>query len=183
MTPEIQCVILPRYELPEAFTRYGCKVVISIFEGAEYGCDHTPTPKGVIKSLHHRFYFDDLKEKDNVRFASAPTESDIANILNLYPNYLPHKEESRIFVHCYAGVSRSPAVALALYAKALGPGKEREAMILTEESAPYKGIWPNSLIVKHADKILDRKGALIQAHKDWEQQVLDKFADDGIIVL
>ena len=183
MTPDLDLIIMPRVALPEANTRYGCNTVISIFEHCEFGTDAEPTPKGITKTLHHRHYFDDELDENlpNDRQHGA-TEEDIGRILALYPNYLPDKANGRVFIHCFAGISRSSAVAFALYCRQLGDGNEAKAMEKTADSAPFKGIWPSSRIVRLADTVLERNGKMIKAVEDWKQAQLDKFVEDGIIV-
>lgn len=64
-----------------------------------------------------------------------------------------------LLVHCQAGVGRSAGVALAVLADRLGPGREREA--LDELLALRPESVPNLLVVKHADDLLERGGALL----------------------
>ncbi len=168
---DISLIIGPRYELPEAYTKYGARAVISIFEAQEKGNCKEPTPDGVERINHYKFYFDDVYIGTNFDWKEAPTEEDIKNILELYPKYLPKKEDCPVYVHCFAGVSRSSAVTFSLYCKAMGEGREYEAMELTDKSAPHKGIWPNDIIVELADKILNRNGKMIQAVKDWKERI------------
>lgn len=184
MTPDIECVIMPRYKLPEAKSGYNCDVVISIFEHCEFGTAAEPTPEGVKKSLHHRFYFDDqIDNSPNHRKLTGATKADIEQILALYPRYLPHKDSGRIFVHCYAGISRSSAVVFALYCQSLGDGMEQAAMAQTAASAPFKGIDPSNRIVRIADDILERGGKMIKAVEDWKKDNFTISDDSPLIIL
>lgn len=168
---DVALIIGPRYELSESYSKYGARTVISVFEACEKGNCKEPTPDGVEKINHHKFYFDDVYIGNNFDWKEAPTEQDIRNILDLYPKYLPKKEDSPVYVHCFAGVSRSAAIAYAIYCKALGEGKEIEAMKLTNASAPYKGIWPSDYITNIADSILERKGKMIEVLAQWKAEV------------
>lgn len=172
-----QLIIGPRCDLPVAHTKYGADVVISIFESFDFMKNEDPTPEGIIKTLHHRFYFDDLNAKSRGQ-SNAPKESDVRNILAL----LPFLKDRKVYIHCFAGVSRSTASAYALYCAMLGPGKEKEAIELVESSAPYGGIWPNDLITEYADEILERKGAMIKALKEWKTVELAKYDKDDFRV-
>lgn len=67
-----------------------------------------------------------------------------------------------LLVHCGAGASRSPACALLVNALRLGPGREREAATLTD----VRPCYPNTLVVKLGDDLLEREGALCAA---WEE--------------
>ena len=86
-------------------------------------------------------------------------------------------DDAICYVHCYAGVSRSAATAFAIYCDRLGPGKEDQAMELTYRSAPFKGIWPSDRIVKYADELLDRDGAMIKAAEDFKLLMTQMEAD------
>jgi predicted protein tyrosine phosphatase len=161
MTNNLTLLIMPRCELPAAH-EYECTNVISIFESAEASKDKTETPAGISPLNHFRFYFDDITQP--IHDLIPPSREHVEEILNKYPRLIGAKT----FVHCFAGVSRSSAAVLALYAKHLGPGKESEAMNLTVDSAPFKGIWPNELIVEYADDLLERNGILLKALRSWQ---------------
>lgn len=66
-----------------------------------------------------------------------------------------------VLIHCEAGISRSTAAALILYAVWLGPGAEREAASRVFQAVA--GASPNAAMVRWADQILQREGALIAA--------------------
>jgi len=85
------------------------------------------------------------------------TEADVQEIINLAQEL--RSERGRVLIHCEAGVSRSTAAALIMYACWLGPGREQEAMLRVLEQRPIA--IPNRRIVELADKLLDRKGRLI----------------------
>ena len=63
-----------------------------------------------------------------------------------------------LLIHCQAGVCRSPAMALAVLADRLGPGREDEAVAAMFEVAP--DAVANLMVVAHADAALGRAGAL-----------------------
>jgi len=69
--------------------------------------------------------------------------------------------ERDILVHCVAGVSRSPALALAILADRLGPNSEVEAAEVLYELCPEA--VPNLLILELADRFLQRGGAIVSA--------------------
>jgi predicted protein tyrosine phosphatase len=79
-------------------------------------------------------------------------------------------EGGRLLVHCEAGISRSSAAALTVFATWLGAGKEQEAVDRVYGAQPHA--WPNSQLVEHADDLLERNGALI-AVVDKAIQALD----------
>jgi len=76
-----------------------------------------------------------------------------------------HSDKSML-VHCFHGVGRSAAIALAVIADRLGPGFEREALDQLVTMRPE--VTPNLVVVKLADEILQRQGDLIAAVQAWE---------------
>lgn len=67
----------------------------------------------------------------------------------------------RLLVHCHAGQCRSPALALAIIADRMGPGREGEAVDALLTIRPTS--VPNLLVVALADRVLGRGGALKEA--------------------
>ena len=94
-------------------------------------------------------------------FAQEKAETDkkdIQQIITLAREL--HSATGRVLIHCEAGVSRSSAAALIMYACWLGPGREREAMTRVLAQRPIA--LPNRRMVEIADKLLDRKGRLVE---------------------
>lgn len=83
-------------------------------------------------------------------------------VVSLFETVRPAVEapQSRILVHCHAGVSRSTAFAFCLMAHRFGEGREADAFnaFLRIVNKP----WPNRRIVEIIDGHLGRKGALLQ---------------------
>lgn len=75
-------------------------------------------------------------------------------------------EPVRLLVHCHQGQSRSPAVAYAALAVALGPGREQEAFDVVRRRCLHP--WPNALIVEAFDRALARDGALLRPLLDFQ---------------
>ncbi|MBD9373271.1 dual specificity protein phosphatase family protein [Rhizobium sp. ARZ01] len=69
-------------------------------------------------------------------------------------------DDSRILVHCHAGVSRSTAMAYAFLAHRFGAGREGDAFaaLLMVVNKP----WPNRRIVEIIDAHLGREGRLLE---------------------
>lgn len=104
------------------------------------------------------------------------TEQDIQQIITL-----AHELQSvtgRILIHCEAGVSRSSAAALIMYACWLGPGREREAMMRVLTQRPIA--LPNRRMVELADRLLDREGRLVSAAHEYGYG-LRGFDDTGTL--
>lgn len=85
------------------------------------------------------------------------TEEDIQQIIALAREL--QSVTGKVVIHCEAGVSRSSAAALVMYAVWLGPGREREAMNRVLAQRPIA--IPNERMVEIADRLLDRKGRLL----------------------
>ena len=105
---------------------------------------------------------------------SGPTEEDISRIIGLADSL--KTVGGKVLIHCGAGISRSAAVALILYACWLGPGREQEAMEKVFTLRPIAK--PNRRMVMLADKILGREGRLIDA-LTWEKADLPVQEENG----
>lgn len=66
-----------------------------------------------------------------------------------------------LLVHCFHGVGRSAAAALAIIADRMGPGAEQAAVRTLLAGRP--SATPNLVMTAHADALLGRNGALIGA--------------------
>jgi len=130
--------------------------IISICEAelkAERGCE------SMLRQLFpgaafHFAYFDD------VEFAreGGPDRNNIYRILLFSQAFTP---SDKILIHCRAGISRSTAVACAIACQHSPPGEEKPAIEHIRSIRPL--MLPNFLIIKLADKILQREGKLIAA--------------------
>jgi predicted protein tyrosine phosphatase len=90
------------------------------------------------------------------------TEEDIQQIIMLAQEL--RSATGTVLIHCEAGVSRSSAGALIMYACWLGPGREQEAMMRVLAQRPIA--IPNRRMVELADRLLDRKGRLVEVLSD-----------------
>lgn len=87
------------------------------------------------------------------------TEDDIRRIVDLAEQL--RSESGTLLIHCEAGISRSTATALIMYAYWLGRGHEDEAMQRVIEQRPFS--IPNRRMVALADKFLALDDRLLQA--------------------
>jgi predicted protein tyrosine phosphatase len=87
------------------------------------------------------------------------TDEDILRIIELAEGL--RSDTGTVLIHCEAGVSRSSAAALIMYACWFGPGREQEAMerVLTQRPVAI----PNRRMIELADRLLDRGGRLLEA--------------------
>lgn len=66
-----------------------------------------------------------------------------------------------LLIHCWAGVSRSTAAAYVVACARTSPGREAAWAARLRDAAPTA--TPNPLIIAHADRLLDRDGAMVRA--------------------
>jgi predicted protein tyrosine phosphatase len=91
------------------------------------------------------------------------TEEDVRGIIQLAEQLW--SESGTLLIHCEAGISRSTATALIIYACWLGRGHEDEAMERVITQRPYA--IPNRRMVALADNLLALDGRLLQARDNW----------------
>jgi len=106
-------------------------------------------------------YFDDV----DYLTENGPQEDEINRLLDFSQQFTM---ADKILIHCRAGVSRSTALAYAVVCQHSQPGQEAEAFAHVRQIRPQ--LFPNRLVVKIADRILNRKGRLLAAAKThrWE---------------
>lgn len=112
--------------------------------------------------------YDNVSRKSRLLFADVitefgATEKDIRKIIALAEEL--RSANGRILIHCEAGVSRSTAAALIMYAVWLGPGREHGAMMRVMAQRPIA--IPNRRMVQIADRLLDRDGRLVAELSSW----------------
>lgn len=69
--------------------------------------------------------------------------------------------QGSLLVHCYHGIGRSAAIAIAILADRNGPGSEAAAVAAILGQRPH--MTPNLVVIAHADALLGLDGALIAA--------------------
>jgi predicted protein tyrosine phosphatase len=104
----------------------------------------------------HLEFFDVLEDNG---FEYGPKASHVEQVIEFARSI--QDQDGKLLVHCEAGISRSSAAALTVFATWLGTGKEREAVAKVYAVRPQA--WPNGLFVELADQLLERGGALIAA--------------------
>ncbi len=112
-----------------------------------------------------------LRFHDNVDERSgddAPQEHHVEAILS-FGRELADVPPDHLLVHCWMGLSRSTAAAAILMAQH-GPGHEAAAFDKVFSVRPRS--WPNARMIWFADRLLERKGALLSALKDHHRRVL-----------
>lgn len=95
----------------------------------------------------------------------APSDSDVSEGLA----FAARHRQGSLLVHCRHGVGRSAAMALAILADRLGPGREAEAVRLLFSIRPEA--TPSLVLVGKADSVLGRSGALASSLAEFESRV------------
>ena len=91
----------------------------------------------------------------------APQKEQVGRLL-AWAKKLP--SDAHLVVHCFAGVSRSTAAALAIKVQELGVDQVDEAIKWLLEERPQA--CPNPVITKHADELLGANGKLHSAAEE-----------------
>lgn len=99
----------------------------------------------------------------------APGRRDVEEILAL-GRRLESEPVRHLLVHCHAGVSRSTATAVILMVRT-NPGREAEAFAELDRIRPRS--WPNALMLRYADDLLGRGGALVAALRVHQRRIAE----------
>ena len=113
------------------------------------------TPQGFPAERHLRLAMHDIAEEDGVE---PPAHHHIERLLEFGREW---DGAAPMLVHCWAGVSRSTAAAYVILCDRAGPGSEMEIARNLRDRAPHA--HPNRLLVRHADDVLGRGGAMVRA--------------------
>ena len=99
-----------------------------------------------------------------------PSKQHVRQILRVGASCLEASATARVhlLVHCFAGISRSTAAAYVITAQAIGVEHASEALAFVLRSRPEA--YPNQLIVRHADRLLQGEGRLVAALQPLRQQ-------------
>lgn len=114
------------------------------------------TPEGLGRDNHLQLSVNDVADTAFAEF--PPAAQHIERLLAFGRGW---RAEAPMLVHCWAGVSRSTAAAYILLCDRYGPGSEREVAKALRYRAPHA--CPNALMVRLADRALDREGRMVRA--------------------
>jgi predicted protein tyrosine phosphatase len=138
--------------------------------GVEFTCDHRldltfddaelPIP-GDNDSLQRHFSRRRWNEEIGLT-ETPPTPSDAAAIIN-FAQKIAHLDGT-LLCHCLAGISRAPAAALICLTTWRGPGSEAASLADLLRLRP--AAQPHAGLIRFADDLLHRNGALISALRD-----------------
>jgi predicted protein tyrosine phosphatase len=148
-------VVCPLANIAEMAVRHGAREMVSLI--AEKQDFHRP---GVISAERH------LKlAMNDIGFAGtgnliAPSEAHVESLIAFIKDW---DRTAPIIVHCWMGVSRSPAAAL-IAALSLFPDEDDFLLAARlRQVAPHA--TPNTRLVEIGDHLLGRKGRLVAAVK------------------
>ncbi len=146
-------VVAPLSRIAEMAVRHGAREMISLM--AKEQLFHRPA---VIKAERHLLLtMNDIAFKGTGGLV-APDETHVREIIDFATSW---DQSAPLLIHCWMGVSRSPAAAL-VAALALEPEQsEADLTRRLREASPFAS--PNLRIVEIGDRQLDRKGRLIEA--------------------
>jgi predicted protein tyrosine phosphatase len=114
------------------------------------------TPAGIAPAQHLRLGVNDVSEVEAAEM--PPSERHVAQLIEFARAW---PAASPLLVHCWAGISRSTAAAYIVLCDRLGPGAETAIALALRFRAPHA--YPNSLMIRLADRALGRDGRMIQA--------------------
>lgn len=117
--------------------------------------EQPPTPPQVAAAAHLRLSCHDIVEPAPMEI--LPDRRLVKRLIAFARDWRP---DAPLLVHCQAGVSRSAAAALVVYAAHFPDTVERAAAHL-RDSGPH--VSPNPLIVALGDELLGLEGRLIAA--------------------
>lgn len=120
-------------------------------------------PRSVVQRVQTMFlkakcafaFFDDVISPSD---SASPDANQLKSVLTFTQSLGP---TDCLLVHCFAGVSRSAAVAYAIACQHSDVEAEKQA--LASLLVRHPNIRPNTLIVALADKVLGRSGRLLDA--------------------
>ncbi|MDE1996650.1 MAG: tyrosine phosphatase family protein [Rhizobiaceae bacterium] len=148
-------IVSPLARIAEMAVRHGAREMISLM--AKEQAFHRPA---VIRAERHL-----LLNMNDISFAGtgdlvAPQEAHVREIIDFARNW---DRASPLLIHCWMGVSRSPAAAL-IAALAVEPQQDDLALVRRLRAASPCAT-PNSRLVQIGDDLLGRGGLLVGAVK------------------
>jgi predicted protein tyrosine phosphatase len=152
---DIRIEVVSRVEAGEILCSPNLCAEVTYLVSIGHGDD--PLPEG----------FDNVDHKLRLLIADVVTDEgatkeDVQQIIQLAERLQSYS--GKVLIHCEAGVSRSTATALIIYACWLGRGREYEAMERVIAQRPIA--MPNRRMVDLADSLLRRGGRLLEARDD-----------------
>ncbi|MBB4185077.1 putative protein tyrosine phosphatase [Sinorhizobium terangae] len=146
-------VVSPLARIAEMAVRHGCREMVSLLaKGQDF---HRPAV--IDRAKHLSIGVNDISFAGTGDLI-APQEEHVRRIIDFARNW----DRTRpLLIHCWMGVSRSPAAAL-IAALAVEPDQDDAALAARlRHVSPYA--TPNPRLVEIGDEALSRKGRLVDA--------------------
>lgn len=146
-------VVAPLARIAEMAVRHRSREMISLM--AKEQAFHRPA---VIRAERHLLlHMNDIAFKGTGNLV-APDETHVGKIVDFARSW---DQSAPLLIHCWMGVSRSPAAAL-ISALAVEPDQDDDALARRLRAvSPYA--TPNARLIEFADDILGRSGKLVAA--------------------
>lgn len=145
-------IVCPLHELPQALALHRPSHLVSLLSPASPPVDYP----GLAPDQRLHLSFHDIAEAREG--LTPPSETDVRALLafaRAWPATAP------LLFHCWAGISRSTAAAYIVACDRAGVGREEELAARLRQVAP--SATPNPLLVRLADRLLGRDGAMTAA--------------------
>ncbi len=148
-------VVAPLSRIAEMAVRHKAREMISLIaEGQDF---HRPAV--IAKERHLKLGMNDISFAGTGNLV-APQEAHVREIIDFTRSW---DRASPLLIHCWMGVSRSPAAAL-IASLAVAPDEADDLLVRRLRAAsPYA--TPNARLVEIGDDLLGRGGALVHAVK------------------
>lgn len=144
--------VAPLSGIQDAIEAHGPSHLISLLDPHHM----IDTPRGIDPARHLKVGINDIAEpRDD---AIAPGEMHVKELLHFIDGW-DHRDP--LLIHCWAGISRSTASMFITLCHANPQASELEIARDLRAEAPHA--QPNRLLVRHADKLLNRNGRMIAA--------------------
>lgn len=146
--------VCPLSKLDETLKSSGAKRVISLLSNET----QIERPTGISQQDHLVLRFNDIVAPR--KGLVSPAEQHIIALVDFAQEW---SWSTPLLIHCWAGISRSPAAAAAI-ALAFDPSREDKELAATMRGLS-KSITPNIKMIEIADHLLDRGGVFTEAFR------------------
>jgi predicted protein tyrosine phosphatase len=146
--------VCPLSKLNETLASSGAKRVISLLSSDT----QIELPEGISKKDHLILRFNDIVEPK--AGLVSPSEQHVLELVKFAQEW---DWATPLLIHCWAGISRSPAAA-AVVALALTPAREDQELAFTMRGLSGS-ITPNIMMINIADRLLNRGNRFTQAFR------------------
>ena len=153
-----------RFETPQ-FAERGYTHMVSIGDSDDF-FEGLRLPE-IAPANHLCLRFTDTEDASH---PDAPKSTAISPLFD----WLSGKRIGGLLVHCAAGISRSPAIALLAACHLDSETDPLEHMGSVAKASECSYIWPNRLVVVLGDSLLKRGGAVVRALEEWRRSQDDQ---------